>query len=62
MPSEELDVMMARCPRCDREGRRQEIAVALTRWTGRGIETTLRCPRCGWEDTPADPAAASDRP
>jgi Zn ribbon nucleic-acid-binding protein len=45
---------MARCPRCDQEGRRQEIAVILTRWTESGIETTLRCAMCGWQDTRSD--------
>jgi uncharacterized C2H2 Zn-finger protein len=51
---------MARCPSCDRAGRRQEIAVALARWTGSGVETTLRCPRCGWQNTATDPAGVSD--
>jgi hypothetical protein len=51
------DVTMATtCPRCESAGRLQEIAVMLTRWTASGTQTTLRCPRCGFQDTRPDQA------
>jgi len=50
---------MTCCPRCERDGRPQEIAVMLTRWAGSGTRTTLRCPRCGWQDVRADHAVTA---
>jgi hypothetical protein len=48
---------MASCPRCERDGRLQEIAVLLTRWGDSGTETTRRCPRCDWQEVTADHTA-----
>lgn len=52
---------MRMCPRCQIEGRPQEIAVALTRWTDKGTETTLRCARCGWQGAEKEAADQGTR-